>query len=188
MGTKIRSIHILNSNIDRVSLCLSNCQIRNNNNYPSIFAKATKVLDFFKETTVTFHILQTGNVISVFSTYFENCFDIKEISRWFAGEDSFVFFLDYFDDTLCKIELFRKYKFLTPLILQKNINIIEQFSLFKLDEIDSLFHITEKDLKVRLNSLEEYLQHFSSLLKIPLYLTQLDVISDPKTESVSFFV
>lgn len=177
MVKKIHSIHILNSDIDKVSLCLSNCQMTDKNN---------RVTRYFQETTATFYILQTENVISVFSTYFENDFNIKEIGHWFAGENSHVFLLDYFEDTICKIEVFKKYKFLTPLILQNDMYGIKQNSLFKLEEIGSAFQVTEKDLNVELDSIEKYLLYYSSLLKIPLNLSLLDIMGNPNTEWISF--
>lgn len=182
MAKKIHSIHILNSDIDRVSLCLSNCQMTNKNSLNN------RVTSYLKETTATFYILQAENVISVFSTYFDNNFNIKEIGRWFAGENSHVFLLDYFEDTLCKVEVFKKYKFLTPLILQNNMHGIKQNSLFKLEEIGSAFQVAEKDLNVELDSIEEYLLYYSSLLKIPLYLSPLDIMDNPNTESISFYI
>ena len=191
MEEKIRSIHILNSAIDRVELCLSNCQITNSNKIENILTKTKSisiVKRLFKESTATFYILQTGNIISVYSAYFENNFDTKEIGRWFAMENSLVFLLDYSYDSSCEINVFKKYKFLTPLILKKDTNGIKHCSLFKFNEIGSIFKFSERDLKVEFNSLEEYLKYFSSLFKIPLSQNRLDVIGNPNTEIISFYI
>ena len=66
MGLKLRSIHVVNSNIEKVSLCLSNCQMTDEN---------------IHDLETDFYILQSDNVISIYSTYFEENFNIKKYSN-----------------------------------------------------------------------------------------------------------
>ena len=173
MGMKLRSIHVVNSDIEKVSLCLSNCQMTDEN-----------IHDF--ETD--FYILQSDNVISIYSTYFEENFNIKKFRSWFAGEDCYVLFSDYYEDTYIKIDLFKKYRFLIPLIIQNEVDKSSLQSIFKVSEINSAFSIKENDLTASFSSLEDYLQHFSSLFNIPFNRSLSDIIEDPKVECISFYI
>ncbi len=178
MENKLKSVHAINSDIDKVALCISNCQMR----CEEIFYKKA----LFSET-INFYIHQTNNIVSIYSDCFESEFSTKQIGHWFAGANTFVFLLDYLEGAYCKIELFRNYKFLTPLILIKEDNKINQQSLFKFNELSSLFEISESDLKVHFDSLEKYLQYYSSLFKIPFDFSLSDIIGIPEIEVLSFY-
>ncbi len=188
MGRKLHSIHVIGGDIERVSHCLATCQITNENRHENFIAKTRKILSAYQERTATFYLLQTDNVTSIYSSYFENHFDMTEFRSWFVGLKQTVFFLDYFDDFFCKIDIFQKYKFLTPLILQEKSHRITQQSCFHIEEIRTLFPISESDLNVDFDFLEEYLKYFSFLFKIPFDLSLLDVIGNPKAESLSFYI
>ncbi len=202
VGRKFASIHVFNTDKDKVSICLGVCQgdaaleRQNDPRLLEIFADKNDIASFIKalksvavEKTLDFYLVESHGWVSVYSEQFS--FEtVKEYAcRYFKEVDNPVLTVGYFDDDVLEIACLSAGEAVTALVKGPNIG------AYGLNEADmdadafsGLFHADAKKATEAFarEDIDEICAALARLLGIPLDLSLRDVKKD--AECVTFNV